>query len=101
MDTNQAAKLAQAYQWLSEEKEVEYSEENSEQWFSWNGDWYFKGCRFRLKPEPAPLLECWVNLYADGCETCALHPTEERAKRNAMPHVRRTAVHLREVRDEQ
>ena len=63
MNKTDAAKLAQAYQWLAEEKEVECLRYG--QWWPWDG-WVRDVGEFRIKPEPAPLLELWVNIRENG-----------------------------------
>ena len=95
MTKDQAAKLAQAYQWLSEEKEVQYLS-GSGFWQPWTG--FGHELQYRLKPEPQPLMECWANLYLTGY--VAAHPSAEKAINNAGSNPARVAVHMREVRDE-
>ena len=94
MDKTQAAKLAQAYQWKSEGKEVEELAMGS--WRSWDG--FPSNTHFRLKPEPDPLLELWVNAYEGG--GLAANPSKEVAIKRATMDAMRIAVHMREVRDE-
>ena len=97
MDKTQAAKLAQAYQWLAEGKEVEgrYVNEN---WALWDG-WQRNMLDYRIKP--ASLLECWANKYVNGV---TYHVSPDAAKRDALGRgrldVTHVAVHMREVRDE-
>ena len=94
MTREQAAKLAQAYQWLSEGKEMEGQYCNGAPWKHWNGhdpNWL----RFRIKPE---LLELWVNVYPFGPGAC--HSCAKDAHDTAGVKALRVAVHMREVRDE-
>ena len=55
MDNTQAAKLAQAYQWLSEGKEVEWRYSNGE-WEEWTGLITYPP-EFRIKVESGKLGE--------------------------------------------
>ena len=93
MNREQAAKLAQAYQWLSEGKEVEELAMGS--WRSWDG--FPSNTHFRLKPEPDPLLELWVNAYEGG--GLAANLSKEVAIKRATKDAMRIAVHMREVRE--
>ena len=95
MDKTQAAKLAQAYQWLSEGKEVEWRYNNGE-WEEWNGFITFPP-EFRIKPESKPLLELWANVYENNVHS--YHFTKEAAELIATGCAIRVAVHLREVRE--
>ena len=90
MNREQAAKLAQAYQWLSEGKEVEWCYNNGE-WEDWSGLLTFPH-EYRLKPIP---LECWVNQYPD--ELGRAWEDLEGARRNSHDNAIRIAVHMREV----
>ena len=97
MDTKQSAKLAQAYQWLSEGEEVEgrYTfAGGATEWQPWNGGAGYD--EFRLKP--APLIDRWLNQYQNGINTNCFHSKEE-AVRYAQPNAVRVAVHMREVID--
>lgn len=49
-----------------------------------------------LATEPAPLLECWINVYSDG-NFGAKWETAELAIEHAIDDAIRTAVHMREV----
>ena len=95
MDKTQAAKLAQAYQWLAEGKEVEWRYNNGE-WEEWNGLIAFPP-EFRIKPESKPLLELWANVYENNVPS--YHFTKEAAELIATGCAIRVAVHLREVRE--
>ena len=94
MDKTQAAKLAQAYQWLSEGKEVQYLPWSGV-WKSWKG--HGTALEYRLKPKPEPLLECWANEYPDGKMSCYL--TISDAKKWARPDCIRVAVPMHEDRE--
>ncbi len=97
MDKIQAAKLAQAYQWLSEGKEVECTyPSNGGRWQTFDGD-QTRASEFRLKPEPAKLEELWVNQYGPNCYS--YHISETAARASAGTGATRIAVHLREVRE--
>ena len=92
MTKDQAAKLAQAYKWLSEGKDVDYY--NGQKWLSWYGchvDW----TAYRLTPEP--LLECWANVQTMEHRYFS---SAAAAKKLADASTRRIAVHMREVRPE-
>lgn len=94
MIKDQAAKLAQAYQWLSEGKEVECCEHHliGPAWKLWDGkDTHWAA--YRLKPEP--LLEGWANLYPSS--NIHIHKSAEEARCCAHPSAIRIAVHIREV----
>ena len=93
MTKDQAAKLAQAYQWLSEGKDVECREYNlGTPWKFWDGkDTHW--ATFRLKPEP--LLERWANVHTDGCVFTYFSPQDARDCANK--DTVRIAVHMREV----
>lgn len=96
MNKTDAAKLAQAYQWLADGKEVECQLHDRGPWLPWNGDstdWL----NFRVKPEPEPLMELWANRY--GANTYSYHATKEVAMKSAQDYAARVAVHLREVRE--
>ena len=94
MDKTQAAKLAQAYQWLAEGKEVECLLAEGLPWKQWSGV-EIGALQFRLKPRP--LLEGWANEYPDRIG--GIYPNPESARMNAHPTARRQAVHMREVRE--
>jgi hypothetical protein len=51
--------------------------------------------RYRVKVEPPPPCELWVNIYDSGGPYA--HFSEDSALANAGPEVVRKAVHLREV----
>ena len=95
MDKTQAAKLAQAYQWLSEGKEVEWRYNNGE-WEEWNGFITFPP-EFRIKPDPRPILDGWANVYPD--HIVGIYSNPESARTSARSHATRIAVHMREVRE--
>ena len=95
MTKDQAAKLAQAYQWISEGKEVECQSHNKSWWQPWYG--FNRDClRFRLKDES--LLECWANVYAGGA--FRTYVTLQNAIDCATEDALRIGVPMREVRDE-
>lgn len=50
---------------------------------------------FRYRRKPAP-IEYWINVYPDGI-TAAVHKTEQKAIELAGNNAVRTAVHMREV----
>ena len=101
MNKTDAAKLAQAYQWLAEEKEVECLRYG--QWWPWDG-WVRDVGEFRIKPEPAPLLELWVNRYNKRGAIHTYH-TKKEAETATIPLSEpygpgaRIGVHMREVRE--
>ena len=95
MNKTDAAKLAQAYQWLSDGKEVEWRYHNCE-WEDWDGLITFPP-EFRIKPEPEPLVEGWANIYSGGPGD--LMPSPQESYRVAGRTALRTAVHMREVRE--
>ena len=94
MDTKEAAKLAQAYQWLSEGKEVECWLAEGLPWKQWSGV-EIGALQFRLKPRP--MLEGWANVYPD--HIVGIYSNPESARTSARSHATRTAVHMREVRE--
>ncbi len=95
MTREQAAKLAQAYQWLSEGKDVELRTRDDAPWGRWE-NYAPTTMEFRLKPEP--LLEAWVNVQANG--RLYTHCSPQDARDCACVDTIRLAVHMREVRDE-
>ena len=95
MNKTDAAKLAQAYQWLAEGKEVECQLHDRGPWQPWNGE-STEWLNFRVKPESEPLLELWVNnevavASAPDLSVYAYIPVEATTQRSA--------VHMREVRE--
>jgi hypothetical protein len=54
--------------------------------------WNFDFCDYRVAVE---LVECWVNLYANGCTF--YYNNEDQAKKLADESAIRVAVHLKEV----
>ncbi len=96
MNKTDAAKLAQAYQWLAEGKEVECQLHEGGPWQPWSGettDWL----NFRVKPEPEALVEVWANVYPTKAVTTHLSP--DLAVKCSNRCASRIAVHLREVRE--
>ena len=96
MNKTQAAKLAQAYGWLGASNKVQgrFVRENQPcDWRDWDGTVIYD--EFRLKPEPAKLLECWVNITKDGI--CHIYNSKRGAEVCTAPLYIRTAVPLREV----
>lgn len=103
MTKEQAAKLEQAYQWLAEGKDVEcrwYTVGSlNNDWFDWIG--VGVPAEFRIKPAPAPLLECWANLFdpGNGYIFRSREAAEYAAASDSSTNLNRIAVHLREVRE--
>ena len=98
MTKDEAAKLAQAYQWLSEGKDVEYSYERK-LWMAWDG-YPHVAHDYRIKPEP--LLECWANVYAGGhrCFYSSAEIARAWGNTGTGEEPMRIAVPMREVCDE-
>ena len=94
MNKTDAAKLAQAYQWLADGKEVECLTHG--QWSTWDG-WIRAVDKFRIKPEPKLVPELWVNFYENGL--WASYPSRQSALDNVCPETIQAAVHMREVRE--
>lgn len=95
MNKTDAAKLAQAYQWLAEGKEVECQLHDRGPWQPWNGE-STEWLNFRVKPESEPLLELWVNVASTGMYA---YTDKSGALATATSLTQRSAVHMREVRD--
>ena len=98
MTKEEAAKIAQAYQWLAEGKEVECTYLTSGRgWKTFDGS-QISASDFRIKPEL--LNEYWVTISKWG--DTELYDDKDLALRKAatFPEVIDRVMHLREVREE-